>query len=418
MPFRFLKNYSDQNSDQVLGKFINWKPPKLYKGKRWWVEYQFRIPEELRHRYGGAKWKGFPVFEDINRYKTNEYAELLLKAVTFGLEQGFNPFEYEKKAFLEFQQAANKAPDKIWSCIEAFNYFTQEWEHRGLETATLTKLKRAIEVLTVYLTKLNLQHEPVKIITRDHIKSALRQASDEFGWSNRTFNNNKSGLSTVFIFLESEKIVDGNPTEKIEKKKTKSKKHRYYDPEQFDRIREVMKKDDPLTYFATKLIYYLCIRAEKELKHFRVGNIFLDRKQVLIQAEEAKTDADRFIPIPDELIEELTYIRTHYPADYYVVGKGTRIKNVRDNTPSAKPFPNNMISARFAKIRKKAKLSSDHTPYSFKHTRVIHLKQDGARDSDIMQVTGHTSYQAYAEYLRDLGVDGNPEAINRISRKF
>ncbi len=68
MPFRFLKHYSDQ----ILGKFINWKPPKLYKGKRWWVEYQFRIPEELRHRYKGAKWKGFPVFEDINRYKSDE----------------------------------------------------------------------------------------------------------------------------------------------------------------------------------------------------------------------------------------------------------------------------------------------------------------------------------------------------------
>jgi hypothetical protein len=95
MPFRFLKHYSDQNSDQVLGKFINWKPPKLYKGKRWWVEYQFRIPEELRPRYNGARWKGFPVFEDINRYKSDEYAELLLKAVRFALEQGFNPFEYE-----------------------------------------------------------------------------------------------------------------------------------------------------------------------------------------------------------------------------------------------------------------------------------------------------------------------------------
>jgi hypothetical protein len=44
MPFRFLKNNSDQNSDQILGKFINWKPPKLYKGKRWWIEYRFCIP--------------------------------------------------------------------------------------------------------------------------------------------------------------------------------------------------------------------------------------------------------------------------------------------------------------------------------------------------------------------------------------
>jgi hypothetical protein len=55
-----------------LGKYVNWKPPKLYKGKRWWIEYQFRIPEELRGRYNGDRWKGFPVFEDINRYKTDE----------------------------------------------------------------------------------------------------------------------------------------------------------------------------------------------------------------------------------------------------------------------------------------------------------------------------------------------------------
>jgi integrase len=401
-----------------LGKYVNWKPPKLYKGKRWWIEYQFRIPKELRHRYKGVKWKGFPVFEDINRYKTDEYAEILLKAVKFALEQGFNPFEYEQKVFLEFQQANQTQPDKVWTCTQAFNYFKQEWEQRGLEEATLTKLNRAIEALTQYLTKLNLQDQPVKVVTRDHIKFALREAAKENEWSNRTFNNNKTALSTVFIFLEKEKIIDDIPTEGVETKKTKSKKHRYYDPEQFARVRKVMKEDDPLTYFATKLIYYLCIRAEKELKHFRVGNIFLDRKQVLIQAEEAKTDADRFIPIPDELMEELTYIRNHYPTNYYVVGKGNRIKYVRDNTPSAKPFPNNMISARFAKIRKKAGVSSDHTPYSFKHTRVIHLKQDGAQDKDIMQVTGHESYAAYAEYLRDLGVDGNPEAINKITRKF
>jgi hypothetical protein len=59
-----------------------------------------------------------------------------LKAVAFGLEQGFNPFEYEKKVFLEFQQAANLVSNKVWSCAEAFNYFIQEWEHRGLEDAT------------------------------------------------------------------------------------------------------------------------------------------------------------------------------------------------------------------------------------------------------------------------------------------
>jgi integrase len=405
-----------------LGKYVHWKEPKLYKGKdKWWIEYQFRIPEELRYRYKGARWKGFKVYEDINRYKTEEYATLLITAVRSALEHGFNPFELAKETFIEFheQTPAQLQQQKVWTCTEAFNYFIQEWEQRGLEEATLTKLKRAVDALKAYLTKHNMQHAPVRQITRDHVKAALREESDANGWSNRTFNNNRTALATLFIFLEKEKIISDIPTEGIEKKKTKSKKHRYYDPEQFKQVRKAMMEHDPLVYFATKLIYYLCIRAEKELKHFRVGNIFLDRKQVLIQAEDAKTDADRFIPIPDELMEELTAIRNSYPPDYYVIGKGTRIKFVRNNTPSAKPFPNNMISSRFAKIRKITPgITSDHTPYSFKHTRVIHLKQDGAKDADIMQVTGHTSFQAYAEYLRDLGVDGNPEAINKITRKF
>lgn len=112
-PFSFLVNYSHQNRDQNSAKTLNWKSPKPYKGKRWWIEYQFCIPEELRHRYKGAKWKGFPVFEDINRYKTDEYTQLLLKAVKFALEQGFNPFEYEKKEFLAFKQDNQKTPDKV-----------------------------------------------------------------------------------------------------------------------------------------------------------------------------------------------------------------------------------------------------------------------------------------------------------------
>jgi len=51
----------------------------------------------------------------------------------FGLEQGYNPFEHEKKEFVEFKQDTQKTPDKVWSCIQAFNLFTHEWENRGLE---------------------------------------------------------------------------------------------------------------------------------------------------------------------------------------------------------------------------------------------------------------------------------------------
>lgn len=388
----------------------------MRKGTRWWIEYYFRIPDKIRHLHGGKQWKKFRVFEDINRYKTDEYARTLLDAIETGLKDGFDPFEYKEQAFLKMQQDID--PVKEWTCIEAFNYFKQEWNDRGLEGATLVKLHRAIDVLTEWLTSRNFQHEPVKSITKKYLQLALKDASNLYAWENRTYNNNLTALATLFNFLVKEKIIPESPVTDIDRKKTKSKKHRYYDPPRFEKVRKIMEELDPLVHFATKLIYYLCIRSEKELKHFKVGNIFIDRRQVLIQAEDAKTDADRFISIPDELLLEMAHLVNNYPPEYYVIGKAHRTKWVPGNQPAPTPFTTNFISKRFAKLRKPAGLTSDYTPYGFKHTRIIHLKQDGGQDADIMKLTGHTSYAAYADYLRDLGVDGNPDAINKISRKF
>jgi integrase len=402
---------------QLSGKNITYKSPKLRKGKKeWYIEYYFRVPAKLRHLHKNKFWEKFRVFEDINRVKTDEYAQTLLRAVEIGLKEGFDPFLYKEQRFLKMQQEID--PVKEWTCTQALNYFMQEWEQKGLEASYLTKLKRAIEVLTEWLTLRNFQHQPVTTITKKYIELALREASNLHQWENRTYNNNMTALVTVFSFFKKEKMIPENPMVDIEKKKSKSKKHRYYDPERFDQVRTLLQKNDPLLFFASKLIYYLCIRSEKELKHFKVGNIFIDRRQVLIQAEEAKTDEDRFIPIPEDLVEELEAIRKSHPPDYYVVGKGARVKRVLENQPSPRPFANNMLSARFAKIRKLAGFSSDYTLYGLKHTRIIHLKQDGGMDGDIMKLTGHNSYEAYAKYLRDLGIDGNPDAINKISRKF
>jgi integrase len=82
------------------------------------------------------------------------------------------------------------------------------------------------------------------------------------------------------------------------------------------------------------------------------------------------------------------------------------------------PFAKGFFSRRFARIRKLAGLDSAYTLYGFKHTRVIHLKKDGAKDDEIMNLTGHTDFVSYATYLRDLGVDVNPENIHRLSRNI
>ena len=56
--------------------------------------------------------------------------------------------------------------------------------------------------------------------------------------------------------------------------------------------------------------------------------------------------------------------------------------------------------------------------YGAKHTRIIHLKNDGATDSDIMSLTGHRDFTAYAKYLRDLGLGADAKKLNLLSRKL
>lgn len=402
-----------------MGKFGKYRAPRLYKGARWWIEYQFRVPPHVSHFHKNKKWAKFRVFEDINRYKSDEYANTLLEAVRFALQEGYDPFVYEAQTAKEVQQTlAPAAYQKNWTITQALQYFLQKWGKRDNDPGTLRRYAHPIGLLTDWLTIRKMQNQPIDTLVDEHVEQFLQDGKDRYKWSNRTYNNHKGFLQTIFKFLVDKGIMRVNPCIGIALKRSKSQKHKYYDQKRFEKLRDLLQQHDPLLYFAARIVYYLCIRSDKELKYFRVGNIFLDRKQVLIRADESKTDTDRYIPIADEILPELEYLVNNYPPDHYVIGPGSRNKFVSENVPSKIHFGKNFLSARFAKIREMAGFSNDYTLYGLKHTRIVHLKRDGGKDPDIMQLTGHSTYQAYSDYLRDLGMEGDPDAINKISRKF
>jgi hypothetical protein len=113
----------------------------------------------------------------------------------------------------------------------------------------------------------------------------------------------------------------------------------------------------------------------------------------------------------DENIKQLFLDKkiNEYPPHYFVFGS--------DNKPSENRFGGTFFSRRFSKVRNFLNMDTAYTMYSAKHTRVIHLKQDGATDADIMSLTGHKDYVAYAKYLRDLGLESDAKKINALSRK-
>lgn len=402
--YRFLKDEPGQNLDAV---YITYKPPKIkgeYPNK--FIEYYFRNPET-------DTWKRFKVYEEINRNKSPLYDEKLLKGVHKALKKGYNPF-VEGDPLNPVKPKLEQKPHTIQ---RALHYFLLKWKERGQDPETIVRYDRAIKYLEAWLLMKGLQHVPATDITQENIEAALQYHKVQKNWTNRTYNNNKAFLSTCFLYLQKKGIIQLNPCADIAKQKTRSKKHRYYDEKTMNKIMGVMKEHDPYLYFAAQVVYHLCVRSEKELQNLMVGNIYPERMQVLLQI--TKTKHDRYIPMNEQILKVFQERKVFdYSETDYLFSPPHKTKFLPDGHPGPEPFARGFFSRRFARIRKMAGLSGEWTLYGYKHTRVIHLKKDGATDAEIMNLTGHTDFASYAGYLRDLGIDVNPENIHRLSRSI
>lgn len=69
-------------------------------------------------------------------------------------------------------------------------------------------------------------------------------------------------------------------------------------------------------------------------------------------------------------------------------------------------------------VAEAAGISKDFTIYGAKHTRVIHLKNAGYTDGELMGITGHKDSTSLSKYLRDLGLTVDIEKLNKVSRKI
>lgn len=409
--FRFLSFIGDNSGDIMKDvERYNYKKARICYGKqKWFIYYSFRVPENMRPEYNDRRWLRFKIYEDINVIKTRDYAQLLLKCVNRALDSGYSPFNPTPEKFEVV---------KTWDVVQAFNFFFQKWEQRGNAISTTKKYKYVINHFMIWCRLNNYLYAPVNSVTRKLIENYLEQSSAKYKWSNRYYNDTMLFLRTIFKFLIKEDIISKNPCSDIDKKKFITKKHAYFDDKKFAEVRKLMKENDPLLFFAASIVYYMCVRSEKELRYLRLDNIYPERKLALIKAAESKTGMDRLVPISDELIAEFKILKENYPENYYVIGVSHHNKFIAENVPSDKPFGNGFLSKRFVKIRKLAGLSSDFTLYGMRHTRAIHLKLDGARDEEIMRLFGHTDFITTSKYLRDLGISVDGSRINELSRKF
>ena len=399
----FIKN--NDYSAKTLPTMAMYRTPELKRHKTWYVEYYYLIPQPIRHLYKNKIWERFRLTWDMNRRKGEDretYAAWMLGDLKESLKNGYNPFV----AIMENLKETDPEIEVV-DADTAFRIFLETWGKRGLDPTSLAKYKKFVNKLLKWLYENKMQYGDVKNITTDHIEKFLQDGE----FSNREHNNTLDFIRTGFNFLIKKKIIIDNPCDGIDKRKTKSHAHRYFDTKALETIKKGLMASDPYVFFAFETVYYTCIRSDKELMNFKVGNINWDQNNVFLDPDGTKGKKARYVPL-DSNIKAILLERgiDKFPADFYVFGiKGK---------PSAEPFGSGFFSKRFRKVRDDIGMDKAFTIYGAKHTRVVHLKQDGLDDATIMKLTGHSDLGAFYKYLRDLGVDANPDNINKVSRKI
>lgn len=392
----------NQSSQTVPKKFISYRPPKIVKGKRWYIAYSYRVPVQLRDRYP-REWERFRVFEDINRYKTDEYAETLKYMVEYALEHlGYNPFEGELA-----EVTAPVLKPSEWSLSNALDKFEVYCKEKGLRKKTLQTYGTVINLLREYFYKDNQVFKPVTSITKNHVKAFLSHYNSVEKWNANTYNGYLGHLNIFFNWLVKEDHLAKSPATGIETKVVSITRHRYYTDAIAEKLKAEIKRVNPYLYSFVEFVYYTAIRPKSEARFIQIKHLLFDRDLIHIPGHIAKNKTGDYIPMTEELKANLIHLKEMNP-ELYVWGT---------HGPAEKPTGQNHFANMYKPFKDKFGLGAETSIYAWKHTRCIHLAQQGADPYDIMRLFRHSSLEQTMKYMRDLGLT-DFSAVLKKGKKF
>jgi integrase len=360
--FSFLKQYGDKMGTR---KHVYYKPAKIHKGTKWFVYYSYLDPDT-------GKYRRFKVYEDINRVPKEDqqdYANDLLWAVNMGLKNGYDPFAHKRS--------------KVWTLGQAINYYKQKIPDLGLREKTMQGYYSFVDLFTKYWNKKN---SSIDSIDRNDCAALLSTLKKEREWGNTMYNNGLTFGRLMFSFFIQNGITHANPFKQVKPlQETKTGNQPFTDKD----WKLILEKAEPDLRRFMQFLYYTGARPN-EARQLEYSHILRDRKLVYIPGALSKGKKDGFIPVSDQ------FLILFPEGDGKIFGTSK-----------------NYFTLKFTELKRKLKLNDKYTLYSTKHTRAVHLMQDGASPYSILQLFRHSSLEVTMSYLRDLGINIGREAAEK-----
>lgn len=339
----------------------------------------------------------------INSLKIKErksQAEAVADVLWEGLQNGWNPLIQKYPSFKKVEEDLVKLTfsTALDFALNIKKEFLSKWsfyDYRGC----VRFMKKAAGTCSLLNTL-------IRDVKRKDIRMIVATAKEQNEWSNNARNKYLSILKSLLTVLVDEERLEYNPAHQIKDEKTnETEGYKRLTDEEKEMIAGALYQHSPDFFEYLMFIYQLGIR-RTELLLVKVKDINLQRRQITIRADVAKTNRPRVVPITDDLYDILMKREVwSLPKDWYLFSNDKFRPGEGDYHP-------NVPTEWWSNLVQK-KLGIDCKMYSLKHKGADDKIETGL-DLDVLKTLyGHRSKQMTEIYAKAVKEKYNEQIVNK-----
>ena len=365
--------------------------------KAWYVEWFYRVPGELKPRYGRSS-KGMCSGSAEERRKA---AQTVILDITHQLKApDLLKARPEDITPVHVRDTLTRPEADRYAAFLAANdckllakeYIT--WKKNRIRKSTYHTYSSKVKIFTDWLQEKRPLQLPANMQHQD-IVCFFDWLTGERKLSKESIKRYRQALHDYYEWLRKEKqIIKENPVHDL----PNNGKDVDYAAEPITRkdiklLKEAIMKRDPYLWLQCLLQYYCAIRPGHEIRLMKIKDIDLEKLQVTIPGENSKNHKKAVLSINKqiaELIQDLGIMR--YDSELYVF--------TAQNRPGSKPVGEHTMKCRFNQIRDQLHISKSVKFYSWKHTGAISMVENGVDLWKLQQHMRHQSIVTTEHYIK------------------
>jgi integrase len=225
--------------------------------------------------------------------------------------------------------------------------------------------------------------------------SRIEAFLSKYNSSGTYYMNKRRDLSVMFSAV-SKLLQQPLPLVKnTSTRKTKSKLHKIYEPEQLKAVLAYLKAHHQHLYLCCLITYGCFLRPHKEVRKLTAGHFKKGISEIHLSGSENKGRKVRVVYVPDYVKQELEQLLPSLKSTDNIFSRNT--------TPYNEAYFNTAWTRAWRKMYVMGIVEKNHTIYSFRHTAAVEVYQRTKDVNLLKSLLGHSSILVTLKYLRGLG---------------